>query len=133
MRIHHLGIAVESLESAVPIFETLLGKAPDSLEVVADQKVRVASFEIQGSSIELLESVSADSPVAKFVSKRGPGMHHVTLTVPDLREALRQLQCKGIRLIDVEPRVGASNERIAFLHPSSTAGVLVELVEESSA
>jgi methylmalonyl-CoA/ethylmalonyl-CoA epimerase len=132
MRIHHLGIAVESLDRAVPIFETLLGKAPDSLEVVEDQKVRVATFKLQGSSIELLESASTDSPIAKFVSNRGPGMHHVTLTVPNLRDTLRQLQAKGIRLIDTEPRIGAGNERIAFLHPSSTAGVLVELVEEST-
>jgi len=131
MKIHHLGIAVESLESAVPIFETLLGKAPDSLERVQDQKVRVATFELQGNSIELLESTAPDSPIAKFVSKRGPGMHHLTLTVPDLAQALRMLQEKGMRLIDAEPRIGAGKQRIAFLHPSSTAGVLVELVEET--
>jgi methylmalonyl-CoA/ethylmalonyl-CoA epimerase len=131
MKIHHLGIAVESLESAVPIFETLLGKAPDSLETVQDQKVRVATFELQENSIELLESTAPDSPIAKFVSKRGPGMHHLTLAVPDLAQTLRVLQDKGMRLIDAEPRIGAGKQRIAFLHPSSTAGVLVELVEET--
>jgi methylmalonyl-CoA/ethylmalonyl-CoA epimerase len=133
MRIHHLGIAVESLESAVPIFELLLGKAPDSLETVEDQKVRVATFELREGRIELLESTGPDSPVARFVSRRGPGMHHLTLAVADLPEALERLQRKGMRLIDTEPRIGAGKQRIAFLHPSSTAGVLIELVEEESA
>ena len=107
MRIHHLGIAVESLESAVPIFELLLGKAPDSLETVEDQKVRVATFKLQEGRIELLESTGPDSPVARFVSRRGPGMHHLTLAVADLPEALGRLQSKGMRLIDTEPRIGA--------------------------
>ena len=133
MRIHHLGIAVESLESAVPIFELLLGKAPDSLETVEDQKVRVATFKLQEGRIELLESTGPDSPVARFVSRRGPGMHHLTLAVADLPQALERLQRKGMRLIDTEPRIGAGKQRIAFLHPSSTAGVLIELVEEESA
>jgi methylmalonyl-CoA/ethylmalonyl-CoA epimerase len=132
MRIHHLGIAVESLQSAVPIFELLLGKAPDSLETVEDQKVRVATFELREGRIELLEPTAPDSPVARFVSRRGPGMHHLTLAVADLPEALARLQRKGMRLIDTQPRIGAGKQRIAFLHPSSTAGVLIELVEEES-
>jgi methylmalonyl-CoA/ethylmalonyl-CoA epimerase len=131
MKIHHVGIAVESLASAVPIFEKLLGKAPESEENVADQKVRVAIFRMGESRLELLEGTSADSPITRFISKRGQGMHHLTLTVPDLPEALEKLESDGIRLIDHEPRPGAENERIAFLHPSSTAGVLIELVEES--
>jgi methylmalonyl-CoA/ethylmalonyl-CoA epimerase len=130
MRIHHLGIAVKSLEEAIPVFETLLGKEPASRESVDDQKVRVAVFEVGESRIELLESSAPDSPIARFMSKRGPGIHHLTLTVPDLARSLRDLEAKGVRLIDREPRVGAGNERIAFLHPSSTAGVLIELVEE---
>jgi methylmalonyl-CoA/ethylmalonyl-CoA epimerase len=132
MRIHHLGIAVESLQSAVPVFETLLGRKPDWEEAVADQKVRVAVFAVGESRIELLEATSADSPVAKFVSKRGPGIHHLALTVPDLARALADLESKGVRLVDREPRVGAGQERMAFLHPSSTSGVLIELVEDAT-
>ncbi|HLW79218.1 MAG TPA: methylmalonyl-CoA epimerase [Terriglobia bacterium] len=130
MRIHHLGIAVESLERAVPAFTTLLGRGPDSEEVVADQKVRVAVFDLGGNSIELLEATSPDSTIAAFIAKRGQGIHHLTLAVPKLEESLAELEAKGIRLIGREPRTGAGNERIAFLHPSSTAGVLIELVEE---
>ena len=131
MRIHHLGIAVESLATAVPLFEKLLGKAPESEENVADQKVRVAVFRLGESRLELLEGTSAESPITRFISKRGQGIHHLTLTVPNLAEALGKLENDGIHLIDREPRVGAGNERVAFLHPSSTAGVLIELIEES--
>jgi len=130
MRIHHLGIAVESLESAVRAFERLLGRAADSTEVIEEQKVRVAMFEVGESRIELLQATSADSPVALSIARRGPGLHHFTLSVPDLPKALARLEREGVRLIDREPRLGAGNQRIAFLHPSSTAGVLVELVEE---
>jgi methylmalonyl-CoA/ethylmalonyl-CoA epimerase len=130
MKIHHIGIAVESLRSAVPVFEKLLGRAPDSQEVIADQKVRLAVFELGGPRVELLEATSPDSPIARFIEKRGQGIHHLTLTVPNLAEALRRLEGEGVRLIDRQPRLGAGKERIAFLHPSSTAGVLIELVEE---
>ncbi|HEV2494117.1 MAG TPA: methylmalonyl-CoA epimerase [Terriglobia bacterium] len=130
MRIHHLGIAVESLASAVPIFTALLGRGPDSEEVVDDQKVRVAVFSVGESRIELLEATSPDSAVARFISKRGQGIHHLTLSVDDIRATLAELEQKGIRLVDHEPRTGAGQGRIAFLHPSSTAGVLIELVEE---
>jgi len=130
MKIHHVGIAVESLQSAVPVFEKLLGYAPESEETVEDQKVRVSSFEVGESRIELLEATSSDSPIARFISKRGPGLHHLTLAVPNLVRALEELERGGVRLIDRQPRAGAGNERIAFLHPSSTAGVLIELVEE---
>lgn len=130
MKIHHLGIAVESLATAVPIFEKLLGRAPDSEEVVEDQKVRLAIFAVGESRIELLEATSPDSPIARFIAKRGQGIHHLTLAVPDLAETLAQLERKGMRLIDREPRTGAGKERIAFLHPSSSAGVLIELVED---
>jgi methylmalonyl-CoA/ethylmalonyl-CoA epimerase len=122
---------VESLAQAVPIFKSLVGKAPLAEETVADQKVRVAVFILGDSRLELLEGTEGDSPIARFISKRGQGIHHLALTVPDLAEALEKLEHGGVRLIDREPRVGAANERIAFLHPSSTAGVLIELVEES--
>ena len=130
MKIHHVGIAVESLASALPVFEKLLGRAPNSQETVEDQKVRVAVFKLEGSRLELLEATSADSPIARFIGKRGQGIHHLTLAVPNLAGTLAELERAGIRLIDREPRVGAAKERIAFLHPSSTAGVLIELVEE---
>jgi len=131
MRIDHLGIAVESLRDAVPIFQKLLGKPPDSEEVVADQKVRVAVFRLGESRLELLEATAEDSAIARFLLKRGPGIHHLTLAVQDLAGTLKKLESEGLRLIDREPRRGAENKSIAFLHPSSTSGVLIELVEES--
>lgn len=130
MRIHHLGIAVESLEKAVPVFELLLGHPPDSKEEVEDQKVRVAVFHVGESRIELLEAISSDSPIARFIGKRGPGIHHLTLTVDNLQETLSDFERRGLRLVDRNARVGAGGEMIAFLHPSSTANVLIELLEE---
>ena len=130
MRIHHVGIAVESLSAALPAFEKLLGRPADSQEVVQDQKVRVAVFNLGNGRIELLEATDPDSPIARFIAKRGPGIHHLTLAIPKVAERLRELEAAGIRLIDHEPRAGAGAESIAFLHPSSTAGVLIELVEE---
>jgi methylmalonyl-CoA/ethylmalonyl-CoA epimerase len=130
MKIHHIGIAVESLSKAIPVFEKILGRAPDSQEEVVDQKVRVAVFNLPGNRIELLEATSPESPIAKFIAKRGQGIHHLTLAVPELVSRLGQLESSGIKLIDREPRTGAGGEQIAFLHPSSTAGVLIELVDE---
>src|SRR5574340_1628172 len=130
MRIHHLGIAVESLEKAVAVFELLLGRPPDSQEEVNDQKVRVAGFQVGESRIELLEASSPDSPIAHFIEKRGPGIHHLTLTVDNLQTTLEELERRGVRLVDRSPRVGAGGESIAFLHPSSTENVLIELLEE---
>jgi len=130
MRIHHLGIAVESLKKAVAAFETILGRAPDSTEEVEDQKVRVAVFRLGESRIELLEPTSPESPVGRFLSKRGPGIHHLTLAVDDLQGTLGNLEGRGVRLIDQTPRVGAGGKAIAFLHPSSTAGILIELLQE---
>jgi LAO/AO transport system kinase len=130
-KVHHLGIAVESLASAVPLFQQLVGKAPDSEEVVSDQKVRVAVFHLGSVRLELLEGTAAESPISKFIAKRGQGIHHLALAVKDLPGTLRKLEREGVRLIDREARTGACNGRIAFLHPSSTAGVLIELIEES--
>lgn len=133
MRIHHLGIAVKSLEKAIPVFELLLGHPPVSREAIDDQKVRVAVFQVGEIRIELIEASSPDSPVARFIAKRGPGIHHLTLAVDDLRGTLEDLENHGIRLIDRNPREGAGGESIAFLHPSSTVNVLIELLEERSA
>jgi methylmalonyl-CoA/ethylmalonyl-CoA epimerase len=130
MRIHHLGIAVESLEKAVPVFELLLGHPPDSREEVSDQKVRVAVFRVGDIRIELIEASSHDSPIARFIDKRGPGIHHLTLAVDNLRATLDDLEAHGLMLVDRNPRQGAGGESIAFLHPSSTASVLIELLEE---
>ncbi len=130
MRIHHIGIAVESLEKSVPVFEMLLGCPPDSTEEVEDQKVRVAVFQVGESRIELLEAISPDSPIARFIARRGPGIHHLTLEVNNLRGTLENLEQRGVRLIDRNPHMGAGGESVAFLHPSSTASVLIELLEK---
>lgn len=130
MQIHHLGIAVESLEKAVPVFELLVGHPPDSREEVKDQMVRVAVFRLGESRIELLESTSPDSPIARFIARRGPGIHHLALTVENLQGTLNELEGCGLRLIDQKPRQGAAGESIAFLHPYSTGNVLIELLEQ---
>jgi len=130
MKLHHIGIAVGSLAAARPVFAKLLGKLPDSEEVVEEQKVRVAMFQVGESRLELLEATSEDSPLARSLSKRGQGVHHIAVAVEDLAGTLRRLESAGVRLIDREPRRGAGNEQVAFLHPASTAGVLIELVEE---
>lgn len=129
MRIHHLGIAVESLEKAVPVFELLFGHPPDSTEEVGDQKVRVAVFQVGESRIELLEASAPESPIARFITKRGPGIHHLTLVVENLQAKLDDLHQRGVKLIDRSPRGGAGGESVAFLHPSSMAGILIELLE----
>ena len=130
MKLHHIGIAVGSLAAARPVFEKLLGKPPDSEEVVEEQKVRVAMFQVGESRLELLEATCEDSPLARSLLKRGQGVHHIAVAVKDLAGTLRRLESAGVRLIDREPRRGAGNERMAFLHPASTAGVLIELVEK---
>ena len=133
MKINHLGIAVKSLDEAIPVFRKLTRSDPTPTEEVADQKVRVAMFEVGESRLELLEPTAPDSPIARFLDKGGRGVHHLTLTVHDLDGTLSSLERDGIRLIDRQPRIGAGGEKIAFLHPSSTAGVLIELVEEREA
>jgi LAO/AO transport system kinase len=130
-RLHHVGIAVNSLAAAIPIFQNLIGKGPDGEETVADQKVRLASFRLGRSCVELLEGTEADSPITRFIAKRGPGIHHLALAVPKLQVLLQKLESDGVRLIDREPREGAGGEQIAFVHPSSAAGVLIELIEET--
>jgi methylmalonyl-CoA/ethylmalonyl-CoA epimerase len=130
MKINHLGIAVKSLDEAVLVFKRLTGSEPTPTEEVADQKVRVAMFQVGESRIELLEATAPESPIARFLEKGGRGVHHLTLTVPDLNQTLAALERDGVRLIDREARIGAGGEKIAFLHPSSTAGILIELLEE---
>lgn len=125
--IDHLGIAVEDLEQALAFYRDALGLHVEPPEEVASQRVRAHFVPLGPSAIELLEATAPDSPIAKFVAKRGPGIHHVTLRVEDIAQALSHLQARGIRLIDTAARPGAEGAMVAFIHPASTHGVLVEL------
>jgi methylmalonyl-CoA/ethylmalonyl-CoA epimerase len=128
--IDHLGIAVQNLTDARVALETL-GMRVTEVEEIADQHVRVVKLDVGGSELELLESTDPEGPIGKYLAKRGAGIHHVTLRVEDLAKTLRELEAKGVRLIDREPRLGAGGKKIAFLHPKSTAGILIELCEVS--
>ena len=129
--IEHLGIAVESIEKALPYYENILGLKCYNIETVEDQKVRTAFLKCGDTKLELLEPTSPESTIAKFIEKRGMGVHHVAFAVEDgVAEALVEVEEKGVRLIDKAPRVGAEQLNIAFLHPKSTMGVLTELCEK---
>jgi methylmalonyl-CoA/ethylmalonyl-CoA epimerase len=130
MKIDHLGIATNSLDEALKFWRDALGLEVKHIETVEDQKVRVAMLPVGEPRIELLEPTSEDSPIAKFLQKRGGGLHHIAVRVDDIRDTLLRLKSEGTRLIDEEPRVGAGGCLIAFVHPSSTNGVLLELVQE---
>ena len=128
--IEHLGIAVKSLEEAIPYYENILGLKCYSIEEVADQKVKTAFFKVGQTKIELLEPTSEDSTSAKFIEKRGEGIHHMAFAIEDgVANALAEVEAKGVRLIDKAPRKGAEGLNIAFLHPKSTCSVLTELCE----
>lgn len=129
-RIEHVGIAVSNLNAAIAVYEKLLGAPPYAIEEVADQHVRTAFFHVGETKIELLESTSSDGPIAKFIAKRGEGIHHIAYAVDDVRAALVGLAAGGARLIDAAPRAGAEGLSIAFIHPASACGVLTELTEE---
>ena len=128
-KISHIGIAVASIEEATPFYRDVLGLEFEGSEVVAEQKVKVAFFVVGESRIELLEPTAADSPVARFLEKNGPGVHHVAYEVADLQQRLAQLKLDGVRLIDESPRTGAHKTQIAFLHPKASGGVLTELCQ----
>ncbi|MDE3154674.1 MAG: methylmalonyl-CoA epimerase [Acidobacteriota bacterium] len=125
--IDHVGIAVRDLSEALGFYRDALGLEIEDSEEVASQRVRAHFVAAGPATLELLEATSSDSPIAKFLDKRGPGLHHITLRVDDIRAALADLQARGVRLIDHEPRPGAEGAQVAFIHPSSTHGVLVEL------
>jgi methylmalonyl-CoA/ethylmalonyl-CoA epimerase len=129
VKIDHIGIAVKSLTEAAAIYENALGLKVNAYDQVDEQGVRVAMLNIGESRIELLEPTGPESPIEKFMTKRGEGIHHIAITVDDIEKTLERLKAAGIRLIDNEPRRGAHNTRIAFVHPSSTHGVLLELVQ----
>ena len=130
LKLDHLGIAVKSIESALKFYSEIVGLKFAGEEMIADQKVRTAFFPIGDTEVELLESTSPDGPVAKFIVNKGEGLHHIAFKVDSLDSALRELEKKGVRLIDATPRIGAGNKRIAFLHPKDAFGVLVELCED---
>lgn len=133
-QVDHLGIAVSNLEESVKLYKDLLGFSLEGVEEVKDQKVKVAIFNIEGKSpnIELLEPTSEESPIYKFIEKKGEGIHHIALGVKNIEEMLMMLKEKGVRLIDEKPRIGAGGKKIAFLHPKSTKGVLIELCEDTT-
>jgi methylmalonyl-CoA/ethylmalonyl-CoA epimerase len=129
MKINHLGIATKEIEEALKFWEDALGLENVHTEVVEDQKVRVAMLPIGESRIELLEPTSEDSPITKFLEKRGGGIHHIAVEVENIEEALAKLKREGMRLIDEKPRIGAEGCLVAFVHPTSANGVLLELVQ----
>lgn len=123
----HIGIAVGDLSQALAFYRDALGLDVEPPEEVPSQRVRAHFVPVGEATIELLEPTSADSPIAKFIEKRGPGVHHVTLRVDDICDTLARLKARGVRLIDEAPREGAEGALIAFVHPASTHGVLIEL------
>lgn len=130
-KIDHIGIAVKSIDEALPFYTEQLGMACLGREEVVAQKVRVAMLAIGESKIELLEPTAADSPVAKFMEKSGPGIHHIAYEVADIETAIAGLIASGVRMIDEKPRPGAHDSLIAFVHPKNSHGVLTELCQQA--
>ncbi len=130
--IHHLGVAVEDLDEAVTTYERLFGARVEHRDTVPDQGVEAASLRLGESRVELLASLGDETPVGKFLAKRGPGLHHVAYRVPDIAAALAALREQGVRLIDAEPRTGIRGSRVAFLHPAASGSVLTELVQPAT-
>jgi methylmalonyl-CoA/ethylmalonyl-CoA epimerase len=128
--VEHIGIAVKNLQESIHIYECILGVPCYTIEEIPDQKVRTAFFRIGQTKIELLESIDPEGPVGKFIEKKGEGVHHIAFAVKNLAEALKDAERKEIQLIDRQPRRGAEGLNIAFLHPKSTGGVLVEFCED---
>ncbi len=127
--IDHVGVAVEEIDAALAVYRDLLGMALVHRERVQEQGVEAALLDVGDGHVELLAPLSPESPVGKFLAKKGPGLHHVAYFTPDIDVELERLRAAGMRFIDEQPRVGIRNSRIAFLHPASTGGVLTELVE----
>jgi methylmalonyl-CoA/ethylmalonyl-CoA epimerase len=128
-KINHIGIAVKSLDESLPFYRDQLCMSFAGSEEVSEQKVKVAMLRIGESMIELLEPTSFESPIARFLEKNGPGIHHIAYEVADIEAAIAELQAKGARMIDTVPRIGAHGTRIAFVHPKSSNGVLTELCQ----
>jgi methylmalonyl-CoA/ethylmalonyl-CoA epimerase len=130
LKIEHLGIAVKNIESANKLFSALLGVSHYKTESVESEKVSTSFFKVDDSKIELLEASDPQSPIAKFIEKRGEGIHHIAFEVADIRASMKQLKEQGFTLLNDEPKPGADNKLVCFLHPKSTNGVLVELCQE---
>jgi methylmalonyl-CoA/ethylmalonyl-CoA epimerase len=129
-KIDHIGIAVRNIEEVLAFYKEALGLEHTGYEVVEDQGVRVAFLTVGESRLELLEPLDENSPVAKFIEKRGEGIHHIALDVTDVKETLADMQEKGMKLIDQAPRKGAHNKQIAFIHPKATNGILLEVCQD---
>ena len=132
-KIDHIGIAVTSLATSLPFYAALSGQVPSAIEEVVTESVRVVFFQVGESRIELLEATDSQSPIAKFIAKNGRGgIHHLALTVPNIVQKLAELKATGVQLIDETPKKGAHGKLVAFVHPKSTGGVLIELVQEAA-
>ncbi|MBI2082094.1 MAG: methylmalonyl-CoA epimerase [Deltaproteobacteria bacterium] len=130
LKLDHIGIAVPDLKEAVEIYRKLLGKSPEHYEEVAEQRARTAFFSVGETNLELLESTSPDGPIGKFIEKQGRGgIHHICIQVDNIEKVLEEYKRAGVLLIDEKPRIGAHGKKIAFVHPKSTGGVLIELAE----
>ena len=130
IKVEHIGIAVKNLERSNQLFEALLGVEKYKIEPVSSEKVNTSFFAVGDTKIELLESTDKDSPISRFLEKRGEGIHHIAFEVDDIRETMKNLKGKGFELINNEPKKGADNKLVAFVHPRSANGVLVEICQE---
>ena len=130
LKIEHIGIAVKDLEKSNQLFEKLFGKAHYKIEEVASENVNTSFFQIGESKIELLEATDSESPIAKFIEKRGEGMHHIAFDVQDIYAEMEKLEKEGFQLINDKPKHGADNKLVCFLHPKTSNGVLIELCQE---
>jgi len=131
VRLDHVGIAVADLADALAFYRDGLGLEVEAVEEIGSQRVRAHLVRAGDATLELLEATAPDSPIARFIERRGPGLHHITFEVDDIRAALAGLKARGVRLIDESPRPGAEGAQVAFIHPSSAHGVLVELKQTS--
>ena len=129
-KIEHIGIAVKNLTEANQVYEKLLGVAPYKIESVESEGVSTSFFRIGESKIELLEASHPESPIAKFIEKKGEGIHHIAFAVKDIEQEIERLQKEGFEIINEEPKIGADKQRICFLHPKSSHGVLIELCQK---
>ena len=129
IKLDHIGIAVKNMDETLAFYRDTLGISSVATEVIEDQKVKVAFLPLGDTELELLESTSPEGPVAKFIEKRGEGIQHIALRVENIEEALKELKEKDFKLIDQQPRYGAGNAKIAFLHPKATGGILLEISE----
>jgi methylmalonyl-CoA/ethylmalonyl-CoA epimerase len=129
-KVEHIGIAVKNIQASNELFEKLFGKAHYKIESVESEGVSTSFFQVGETKIELLEATNENSPIAKFIEKRGEGIHHIAYEVDDILEEMKRLQAEGFELLNQEPKKGADNKLICFLHPKSTGGVLVEICQE---